>query len=217
MMTHRAYLFEYMGAAAALDYGPEDRALAALPLYHTAQMHAFTMPQLLVGAETLVIEAPEPARVLELIERERITSFFAPPTVWIGLLRHEAFDRRDLSSLKRVYYGAAIMPVPVLHELRQRLPGALPYQGYGQSEIAPLATVLRPEDHDARPASAGRPVIDGGDARRRRGDARRAARRARRDRPPLAAAPFRLLGQARGNGSRLRGRLVPLRRRRHGG
>jgi fatty-acyl-CoA synthase len=159
MMTHRAYLFEYMGAAAALDYGPEDRALAALPLYHTAQMHAFTMPQLLVGAETLVIEAPEPARVLELIERERITSFFAPPTVWIGLLRHEAFDRRDLSSLKRVYYGAAIMPVPVLHELRQRLPGALPYQGYGQSEIAPLAAVLRPEDHDARPASAGRPVM----------------------------------------------------------
>ena len=71
MMTHRAYLFEYMGAAAALDYSPEDRALAALPLYHTAQMHAFTMPQLLVGAETLVIEAPEPARVLELIERER--------------------------------------------------------------------------------------------------------------------------------------------------
>ena len=100
MMTHRAYLFEYMGAAAALDYGPEDRALAALPLYHTAQMHAFTMPQLLVGAETLVIEAPEPARVLELIEAERITSFFAPPTVWIGLLRHEAFGRRDLSSLK---------------------------------------------------------------------------------------------------------------------
>jgi fatty-acyl-CoA synthase len=158
MMTHRAYLAEYMGAAQAFDFGPSDRALAALPLYHAAQMHALTMPQLLVGAETLLIETPEPARVLELIERERITSFFAPPTVWISLLRHDEFARRDLSSLRHIYYGAAIMPVPVLQELRQRLPDARPYNGYGQSEIAPLATVLRPEEHEARPASVGRPI-----------------------------------------------------------
>ena len=158
MMAHRAYLAEYAGAAEALDYGAEDRALAALPLYHTAQMHAFTMPQLLAGAETLLIEAPEPSRVLALIESERITSFFAPPTAWISLLRHPEFGARDLSSLRRIYYGAAIMPVPVLQELRARLPGAHPYNCYGQSEIAPLATVLRPEEHEARPASVGRPV-----------------------------------------------------------
>jgi fatty-acyl-CoA synthase len=158
MMTHRAYLAEYMAAALALDFSPSDRALAALPLYHTAQMHAMTMPQLLVGAETKLIEAPEPALVLRLIEEERITSFFAPPTVWISLLRHDDFDRRDLSSLRRLYYGAAIMPLPVLQELRRRLPAVQPYQGYGQSEIGPLATVLRPEEHEAHPTSAGRPI-----------------------------------------------------------
>jgi fatty-acyl-CoA synthase len=158
VMTHRAYLAEYMGAAQALDYGEADRALAALPLYHTAQLHAFFMPQMLVGAHTLLIEAPVPATVLELIERERITSFFAPPTVWISLLRHEDFARRDLASLRHIYYGAAIMPVPVLQELRQRLPDAAPYNCYGQSEIAPLATVLRPEEHAARPASVGRAI-----------------------------------------------------------
>ncbi|MDO9713978.1 fatty acyl-CoA synthetase [Paracraurococcus lichenis] len=158
MMTHRAYLAEYAAAAQAFDFSATDRALAALPLYHAAQMHALTMPQLLIGAETLLIEAPEPALVLQLIEEQRITSFFSPPTVWISLLRHEDFHRRDLSSLRRVYYGAAIMPLPVLQELRRRLPAALPYQGYGQSEIGPLATVLRPEDHDERPTSAGRPI-----------------------------------------------------------
>ena len=36
-----------------MDYAETDRALAALPLYHTAQMHAFTMPQMLVGAHTI--------------------------------------------------------------------------------------------------------------------------------------------------------------------
>ena len=152
VMTHRAYLAEYTGrGAGARLRRARTAALAALPLYHTAQMHAFTMPQMLVGAQTLLIEAPVPATVLELIERERITSFFAPPTVWISLLRHEDFATRDLSSLKHVYYGAAIMPVPVLQELRAAPARRAPYHAYGQSEIAPLATVLLPEEHDAAP------------------------------------------------------------------
>ncbi|MFC7539739.1 AMP-binding protein [Siccirubricoccus deserti] len=160
MMTHRAMLAQYASATVELEMRRDDRALAALPLYHTAQMHAFTMPQMLNGAFTLLIEAPQPARVLELIERERITSFFAPPTVWITLLQHPDFARRDLSSLVNIYYGASIMPVPVLQELRARLPGARPFNCYGQSEIAPLATVLRPEEHDARPGSVGRAVLN---------------------------------------------------------
>jgi fatty-acyl-CoA synthase len=85
---------------------------------------------------------------------------FAPPTVWISFLRHPAFDEHDLSSLKKLQYGASIMPVPVLRELRERLPDPKLYNCYGQSEIAPLATVLRPEEHgEERLASAGRPVL----------------------------------------------------------
>src|ERR1700733_6717741 len=160
MMTHRAMMAQYYSVIHEMDYAAEDRALGALPLYHTAQMHAFTVPQMLVGARTVLIEAPVPEIVLRLIEQERITSFFAPPTVWISLLRHPDFSSRDLRSLQRVYYGASIMPVPVLHELRERLPNARPYNCYGQTEIAPLATTLRPEEHDARPASCGRPVLN---------------------------------------------------------
>jgi fatty-acyl-CoA synthase len=160
MMTHKAMLSQYYSVIHNMDYAETDRALAALPLYHTAQTHAFTMPQLLVGARTILIEAPVPDVVLRLIEQERITSFFAPPTVWISMLRHPDFATRDLSSLEKVYYGASIMPLPVLHELRERLPRARPYNCYGQTEIAPMATVLRPEEHDARPASCGRPGLN---------------------------------------------------------
>ncbi|ABQ70521.1 AMP-dependent synthetase and ligase [Rhizorhabdus wittichii RW1] len=160
MMQHRAILAEYVSCMHALDYGEGDICLAALPLYHTAQMHAFTMPQLLAGATTHLIESPRPERVFERIESVGITSFFAPPTVWISLLRHPDFDRHDLRSLCKIYYGASIMPVPVLEEIRTRLPGARPYNAYGQSEIGPVATVLSPEEHDTRPASAGRPVLN---------------------------------------------------------
>lgn len=158
-MTHRAFVAEYLASIIELEFSRDDVALAALPLYHSAQMHALTMPQLLAGATTHLIDAPAPETVLRLIEEHRITSFFAPPTVWISLLRHPDFDRRDLTSLRTIYYGASIMPVPVLQELRQRLPGIRPFNCYGQSEIGPMATVLRPEEHDARPASAGRPML----------------------------------------------------------
>jgi fatty-acyl-CoA synthase len=158
--AHTALLVQYASCIVAFEYRSADRSLAALPLYHTAQMHAFTMPLLLMGAESVLIQSPAPAECLELIERHRLTSFFAPPTVWISLLRHPDFATRDLSTLEKIYYGASIMPLPVLQELRARLPGARPFHAYGQTEIAPLATVLRPEEHDARPTSVGRPVLN---------------------------------------------------------
>jgi fatty-acyl-CoA synthase len=160
MMTHGALLAEYESCIVDADLRAQDRVLGALPLYHSAQMHCFTMPHLLLGATTTLIKAFDPALCLQEIERARITSFFAPPTGWIAMLRHPDFATRDLRSLEKIYYGASIMPVPVLEELRKRLPGVAPYNLYGQSEIGPLATVLRPEEHDERPASAGRPVFN---------------------------------------------------------
>ena len=159
MMTHQALLAEYMACMMELDIKGDEPMLAALPLYHSAQMHVFLMPALLLGASVHLREAPLPDDCLAQISRQGIVSFFAPPTVWISLLRHPDFERSDLSRLKKAYYGASIMPVPVLEELRQRIPGVGLYNCYGQSEIAPLATVLRPEEHDERPASAGRPIL----------------------------------------------------------
>ncbi len=95
MMTHRALLSEYMACAVELEMSYADRSLDALPLYHSAQMHVFLMPHLLIGAESILIDSPVPETCLRLVEEHGITSFFAPPTVWIGLLRHGDFDRRD--------------------------------------------------------------------------------------------------------------------------
>ena len=161
MLTHRALMSEYASCIAALEYRPDDRAIAALPLYHSAQMHVFLMPLLLLGGANYIVPAPDPEECCGLVEREGITSMFAPPTVWISFLRHPAFDKHDLSSLEKLQYGASIMPVPVLRELRERLPNPRLYNCYGQSEIAPLATVLRPEElSEERLASVGRPVLN---------------------------------------------------------
>lgn len=159
MMTHQALLAEYMACMVELDIKGDEPMLAALPLYHSAQMHVFLMPALLLGAPVHLRMAPLPDDCLVQMASQGIVSFFAPPTVWISLLRHPDFDSFDLTALKKAYYGASIMPVPILEELQQRLPGVGLYNCYGQSEIAPLATVLRPEEHAERPASAGRPIL----------------------------------------------------------
>ena len=159
MLTHRALVHEYMSCIAALDLAAADVPLHALPLYHSAQMHVFLLPGLAVGAVNHLVEAPDLDGILERVPRDGITSLFFPPTVWVGLANHPGFAGADLSSLRKAYYGASIMPVPVLRKLRERLPTVGFYNCFGQSEIGPLATVLRPEEHDQRPDSVGRSVL----------------------------------------------------------
>ncbi|MFF7178425.1 fatty acyl-CoA synthetase [Streptomyces sp. NPDC008121] len=157
-MTHRALVHEYASAIEALDLHEDDKPVHALPLYHSAQTHVFLLPYLAVGAENTLVDAPDPAVLFDLIEAGRADSLFAPPTVWIGLGNHPDFAARDLSALRKAYYGASIMPVPVLERLRQRLPDLRFYNCFGQSEIGPLATVLGPDEHEGRMDSCGRPV-----------------------------------------------------------
>ncbi|MEV5315708.1 acyl-CoA synthetase [Streptomyces sp. NPDC052610] len=159
MMTHRALVHEYLSAITALDLSAGDRPAHALPLYHAAQMHVFLLPYLAVGATNIVLDAPDGDRLFDLVEAGRVDSLFAPPTVWIGLAGRPDFATRDLSGLRKAYYGASIMPVPVLERLRARLPGLAFYNCFGQSEIGPLATVLGPDEHEGRLDSCGRPVL----------------------------------------------------------
>ncbi|WP_395576318.1 acyl-CoA synthetase [Streptomyces sp. BK79] len=159
MMTHRALVHEYLSAITALDLRAGDRPVHALPLYHSAQTHVFLLPYLAVGATNIVLDAPDGDRLFDLIEAGRVDSLFAPPTVWIGLAARADFATRDLGGLRKAYYGASIMPVPVLERLRERLPHLAFHNCFGQSEIGPLATVLGPDEHEGRMDSCGRPVL----------------------------------------------------------
>jgi fatty-acyl-CoA synthase len=105
--------------------------------------------------------APDVGQILKTIAEHRATMFFAPPTVWIGMLRHPDFEKRDLSSLRKGYYGASIMPVEILKEIQQRLPSCQRlYNFYGQTELSPYHTLLKPEDQLPKAGSAGKSGIN---------------------------------------------------------
>ncbi|BAX96205.1 acyl-CoA synthetase [Mycobacteroides stephanolepidis] len=159
MMTHRSLVHEYMSCIVALDLTEHDDPLICMPLYHSAGMHCLLMPYLQVGATVRLMESPVIPEILRRIETDRIGSLFLAPTVWVPLSNHPDLETRDLSSLRKAQYGASIMPVTVLNRLRARYPALGFYNLFGQSEIGPLATVLRPDEHDGREASCGRPVL----------------------------------------------------------
>ena len=160
MLTHEAVLWQYASCVIDGEMREDDLVLHALPLYHCAQLDVFLGPSIYLGANNVIIGKPTPNLILSLIAEHRVTSFFAPPTIWIGMLRSPAFDRTDLTSLCKGYYGASIMPVEVLLELQRRLPKVRFWNLYGQTEIAPLATVLKPEDQLRKAGSAGKPALN---------------------------------------------------------
>ena len=160
MLTHEAVCWEYVGCVVEGEIAAGDLLLHALPLYHCAQLDVFLGPAIYVGATNVITGKPTPDNLLALLAKYRINSFFAPPSIWIALLRSPDFDRTDLGALAKGYYGAAIMPVAVLKEIAQRIPKIRLWNFYGQTEIAPLATVLYPHEQIPRAGSAGRASIN---------------------------------------------------------
>ena len=160
VLTHEAVIAEYVTCLVDAEIAEGDVVLHALPLYHCAQLDVFFGPCVYVGATNVITGRPAADNLLRLMAAHRITSFFAPPTVWISLLRSRHFDDIDLSALAKGYYGASIMPVEVLKELQRRLPRVRLWNLYGQTEIAPVATVLKPEDQLRKAGSAGRPALN---------------------------------------------------------
>jgi len=159
-LSSRSLISQYVTCVVDGEMSGDDVEVHALPLYHCAQLHCFLTPGVYLGATNIVLPGADPAGILAAIEAERATKLFCPPTVWIGLLRHPDFDRRDLSSLRKGYYGASIMPVEVLKEIAARLPNVRLFNFYGQTEMAPVATILRPEEQLTRLGSAGRPALN---------------------------------------------------------
>ncbi|OQY53490.1 MAG: acyl-CoA synthetase [Desulfobacteraceae bacterium 4572_88] len=154
IISNQSLIAQYMGCIIDGGYEPSDVNVNALPIYHCAQRDVFMNPVFWLGG-TNILMPPDIGAILKNIADYKATMFFAPPTVWIGMLRHPDFDKHDLSALKKCYYGASIMPVEVLKEIIERIPGAKIYNYYGQTELAPYHTILKAEDALAKLGSAG--------------------------------------------------------------
>ncbi len=160
MLSHRALMSQYYSCIFDGQYETDDVSLHALPLFHCAQLHCFLMPYLYVGATNVIMHKADALEMIKLLEQYQITHMFAPPTVWIGILNHPEFKNHNHGSLKKAAYGASIMPVEVIKQLSVTFHGLKLWNYYGQTEMGPVATILKPEDQLLKPGSAGKPVLN---------------------------------------------------------
>ncbi|MFI1235708.1 FadD3 family acyl-CoA ligase [Nocardia salmonicida] len=143
MMNHRQTLRLYAEWCDLADLREGDRYLIVNPFFHTFGYKAGLISSLIRGATILPVPVFEIERVLELVERERVTMLPGPPTLYHALL--EAPDTYDLSSLRAAVTGAADIPVELIRRVKTELPFQSIMTGYGLTE-AGTATASRPRD-----------------------------------------------------------------------
>lgn len=162
MQSHRSLETAYRISNQFMPAKADPVHLVVAPLTHAAGATMVALARM--GTRNVVAPSADPGVILELIEREKVTHVFLPPTLIYRLLAHPDVATRDCASLEYVIYGAAPMSVDKLREGLARW-GQVFVQLYGQSEVPGIITCLSRKDHyvhgdaelDKHLASAGRP------------------------------------------------------------
>ena len=138
------------------DVTHNDVFLNVFPMFHTGGLFVYTLPQVIFGGLTILIRTFDPAQVLNLLEREKVTIFGAVPTMYQMLTTAPNWASVDLSALRFCTSGGAPLPVPLV-EKYTREKGIRFKQGFGMTEFGPGIFALAPEDAIRKAGSIGRP------------------------------------------------------------
>jgi len=115
--------------------------LHVAPMFHLADM-GFSQAQWLGAASHSILASFEPRSVLDTLARDRVTSVLLVPTMIQMLVDHPAIDEpRDLSALTTIIYGSSPISEALIERVMAILPGVSFVQGYGMTELAPIATI----------------------------------------------------------------------------
>ena len=140
--------------------GGQLAALLTSPLFHVGGLHSNVCTQMTVGARIVFNEGRFDAeQVLSLIEREKITSWGAIPTMLHRVVHHEKVGDYDLSSLRGISFGGAPTAPETIDKAREVLPIEPSFaNAYGLTETHGVATVNGGKDLLGRKTAAGRPL-----------------------------------------------------------
>lgn len=159
LASHAAFLNIYAGLVLEGDVRNSEVTLVTLPLFHTGGMHALTQPTLLMGGTVVIMgKGFDPEKILDAVERYRITMTMWVPTMLAMLVNHPNVTKYRLSSLKKIWYGSSAISPTVLEASMGIFKTGF-YQWYGQTETG-MVSVLRPEDHLERSQFTGREIFN---------------------------------------------------------
>ncbi|KAK3123097.1 hypothetical protein QOZ80_8AG0623810 [Eleusine coracana subsp. coracana] len=146
MLTHRSLSTSVAqqvdGDNPNIAFTADDVILCSLPMFHVYSLSSIMMCGLRVGASIVVMRRFDLGKMMELVERHRITiaPFVPPIVVAIAKISDQALAH-DLSSVRMIMSGAAPMGKDIEDAFMAKLPGAVLGQGYGMTEAGPVLSM----------------------------------------------------------------------------
>ncbi|KSU61801.1 long-chain fatty acid--CoA ligase [[Bacillus] enclensis] len=158
MHKHRSMAEQSLSVIGATKLEAGDVGLVTAPMFHCAELHCAFLPRIHAGGSNVILHQFHPKKVLELIDSEKITKFFAAPTMWNMILQENLADY-NIESLKLGLYGAAPMAPSLVHACHERL-GIKLVQAYGMTEMGPAITFLSEDDQLRKAGAAGQACLN---------------------------------------------------------
>jgi long-chain acyl-CoA synthetase len=143
MLSHGNLVSNATNVVICLGYDRDTNYLHAPPMFHLAD-GCSTFGVTMQGGSHVFMPRFDPLQFLEIVQRERVTNVTLVPTMINMFLSHPRFAEFDLSSFKRIYFGAAPMPDGLLRRALATMPYVQFQQAWGMTELSPIATTMDP-------------------------------------------------------------------------
>lgn len=160
-LAHQTFFSMLQGAYAVgdtwMELNENDTLLLAVPIFHIGGIW-WNLQSFIAGAKGIIMDSFISWKVLENIERYRITKMAMVPAMIQFLLSEPDINTTDFSSLQYILYGGSPI-APTLRKQAKEKMGCKFFQIYGMTETGNCAVTLRPDEHDdtKRKNAAGRP------------------------------------------------------------
>jgi acyl-CoA synthetase (AMP-forming)/AMP-acid ligase II len=160
MLTHGNLVANILQVDCADHYiHGEDTTIAFLPFFHIYGLTVIVLMGIWAGATIVVMPKFDFETYLELVTRHRATMLHVVPPVVVAFAKHPSVAGRDLSSVRKLFSGAAPLGADVIEQCTRRI-GILVQQGYGMTEASPATHIALEEVARSKPGSIGKPVAD---------------------------------------------------------
>lgn len=145
MLTHYNILNNGWATGECMKYTADDRLLVCVPFFHCFGIVLALCGIITHGAAMVICEDFDVPTVLYSIERERCTSLYGVPTMFVAELSHPNFDKYDLSSLRTGIMAGSVCPIETMRQVMDKMYMRDIISVYGLTEASPGMTASRAE------------------------------------------------------------------------
>ena len=153
ILTQEAIFYAALNTTLAYDMTTSDEVLTTFPMFHAGGLTVQTTPAIHAGATANVLREFDPGRALREIETRGVTLMIASPGMARAITSHPDWENANISSLRCVGFGAAIVTLDVIRPWAER---GVPVTGiYGLTEALPPATAVPVNEAQRKVGSIG--------------------------------------------------------------